>query len=189
MSCLQLKSSGRVVVRENRSSYSYRGCLLSLPGCSLLLLAVVDVFFFFNAVKGIIEWPSEDEAPPDDARDLVTRLLEQDPIARLGTTGNCTQNPFPPLVSHAASKTLVLYLFTGSHEVKEHQFFVGLDWTALLRQKAEFIPQLDGEDDTSYFDCEFFSEFPCVFIVADKDFDNSSFLARSNEANGNSFPY
>lgn len=56
--------------------------------------------------------------------------------------------------------------------MKEHQFFVGLDWTALLRQKAEFIPQLDGEDDTSYFDCEFFSEFPCVFIVADKDFDN-----------------
>lgn len=120
--------------------------------------------FFFNAVKGIIEWPSEDEAPPDDARDLVTRLLEQDPIARLGTTGNCTQNPFPPLVSHAASKTLVLYLFTGSHEVKEHQFFVGLDWTALLRQKAEFIPQLDGEDDTSYFDCEFFFRIPlCVY--------------------------
>lgn len=78
------------------------------------------------------------------------------------------------------------YLFTGSHEVKEHHFFVGLDWTALLRQKAEFIPQLDGEDDTSYFDSEFklksfffFSEFPCVFIgkVADKDFGNSFFLA------------
>lgn len=84
--------------------------------------------------------------------------------------------------------TLVLYLFTGSHEVKEHHFFVGLDWTALLRQKAEFIPQLDGEDDTSYFDSMFklksfffffFPKFPCVFIdkVADKDFDNSSFLA------------
>ncbi|CAH3196693.1 unnamed protein product, partial [Porites evermanni] len=81
---------------------------------------------FADTLSGIIEWPSEDEAPPDDARDLVTRLLEQDPIARLGTT--------------------------GSHEVKEHHFFVGLDWTALLRQKAEFIPQLDGEDDTSYFD-------------------------------------
>ena len=53
---------------------------------------------FFNAVKGIIEWPSEDEAPPDDARDLVTRLLEEDPIARLGTTGNCTQNTFPLLI-------------------------------------------------------------------------------------------
>ena len=41
-------------------------------------------------IEGIIEWPSEDEAPPEDARDLVTRLLEQDPIARLGTTGAWT---------------------------------------------------------------------------------------------------
>uniref|UniRef100_A0A3Q2QHX8 Microtubule associated serine/threonine kinase 2 n=1 Tax=Fundulus heteroclitus TaxID=8078 RepID=A0A3Q2QHX8_FUNHE len=29
---------------------------------------------------------------------------------------------------------------------------MGLDWTGLLRQKAEFIPQLESEDDTSYFD-------------------------------------
>lgn len=36
--------------------------------------------------------------------------------------------------------------------MREHNFFQGLNWTALLRQKAEFIPQLDGEDDTSYFD-------------------------------------
>lgn len=43
-------------------------------------------------------------------------------------------------------------LCSGSHVVKEHHFFQGLNWTALLRQKAEFIPQLDGEDDTSYFD-------------------------------------
>lgn len=37
-------------------------------------------------------------------------------------------------------------------EVKQHPFFLGLDWTGLLRQKAEFIPQLESEDDTSYFD-------------------------------------
>lgn len=44
-------------------------------------------------------------------------------------------------------------LSTGSaHEVKQHPFFTGLDWTGLLRQKAEFIPQLESEDDTSYFD-------------------------------------
>lgn len=45
---------------------------------------------------------------------------------------------------------------SGSHEVKEHLFFAGLNWTALLRQKAEFIPILDGEDDTSYFDSKSF---------------------------------
>lgn len=36
--------------------------------------------------------------------------------------------------------------------MKQHSFFTGLDWTGLLRQKAEFIPQLESEDDTSYFD-------------------------------------
>ncbi|KAH0625708.1 hypothetical protein JD844_033907, partial [Phrynosoma platyrhinos] len=40
----------------------------------------------------------------------------------------------------------------GAHEVKQHPFFRNLDWTGLLRQKAEFIPQLEAEDDTSYFD-------------------------------------
>jgi microtubule-associated serine/threonine kinase len=42
--------------------------------------------------------------------------------------------------------------------VKEHDYFcdpeaVGpVDWTSLLRMKADFIPQLEDEDDTSYFD-------------------------------------
>lgn len=36
--------------------------------------------------------------------------------------------------------------------MKHHQFFYDLDWNSLLRQKAEFIPQLESEDDTSYFD-------------------------------------
>lgn len=40
----------------------------------------------------------------------------------------------------------------GAYEVKQHQFFRSLDWNGLLRQKAEFIPQLESEDDTSYFD-------------------------------------
>jgi len=44
-------------------------------------------------------------------------------------------------------------LFSGSaFEVKQHRFFKDLDWNGLLRQKAEFIPQLESEDDTSYFD-------------------------------------
>jgi len=42
----------------------------------------------------------------------------------------------------------------GAYEVKHHQFFHSLDWNSLLRQKAEFIPQLESEDDTSYFDSE-----------------------------------
>lgn len=42
--------------------------------------------------------------------------------------------------------------------MKQHPFFHNLDWNSLLRQKAEFIPQLESEDDTSYFDSEFNSE-------------------------------
>ena len=40
----------------------------------------------------------------------------------------------------------------GALEVKQHPFFTDLDWNGLLRQKAEFVPQLEAEDDTSYFD-------------------------------------
>ena len=40
----------------------------------------------------------------------------------------------------------------GAHELKEHFYFAGIDWTSLLRMKADFIPQLEDEDDTSYFD-------------------------------------
>lgn len=42
----------------------------------------------------------------------------------------------------------------GAPEVKQHMFFNSLDWNGLLRQKAEFIPQLEADDDTSYFDSE-----------------------------------
>jgi microtubule-associated serine/threonine kinase len=74
-----------------------------------------------------IEWPEEEEfCPPDDARDLILALLQRNPLQRLGTS--------------------------GAQEVKEHEFFKGLDWDGLLRQKAEFIPHLQNEEDTSYFD-------------------------------------
>lgn len=73
-----------------------------------------------------IMWPEGDEALPADAQDLITRLLRQSPLDRLGTG--------------------------GTHEVKQHPFFWTLDWAGLLRHKAEFVPQLEAEDDTSYFD-------------------------------------
>ncbi|XP_069736805.1 microtubule-associated serine/threonine-protein kinase 4 isoform X2 [Phaenicophaeus curvirostris] len=81
---------------------------------------------FGQVISDEINWPEKDEAPPPDAQDLITLLLRQNPLERLGTG--------------------------GAFEVKQHQFFRGLDWNSLLRQKAEFIPQLESEDDTSYFD-------------------------------------
>ncbi|XP_026130542.1 microtubule-associated serine/threonine-protein kinase 3-like isoform X1 [Carassius auratus] len=81
---------------------------------------------FGQVVSDEIIWPDGDDALPVDAQDLITRLLNQNPQERLGRG--------------------------GAPEVKQHMFFSGLDWNGLLRQKAEFIPQLEAEDDTSYFD-------------------------------------
>lgn len=65
--------------------------LWSLPSLNIEPTTRTDIYFFVVVfIKGVIEWPNEDEAPPEDARDLVTRLLEQDPIVRLGTTGAWT---------------------------------------------------------------------------------------------------
>ncbi|XP_075446537.1 microtubule-associated serine/threonine-protein kinase 4 isoform X4 [Ascaphus truei] len=81
---------------------------------------------FGQVISDEINWPETDDAPPTDAQDLITLLLRQNPLERLGTG--------------------------GAYEVKQHPFFCALDWNSLLRQKAEFIPQLESEDDTSYFD-------------------------------------
>ncbi|KAJ8401847.1 hypothetical protein AAFF_G00374280 [Aldrovandia affinis] len=81
---------------------------------------------FGQVISDEINWPEGDDAPPPDSQDLIALLLRQNPLERMGTG--------------------------GAYEVKHHQFFHHLDWNSLLRQKAEFIPQLESEDDTSYFD-------------------------------------
>lgn len=81
----------------------------------------------FIVVLDDIEWPdSEDWVVQDEAKDLINVLLQHSPRDRLGTG--------------------------GAQEVKEHIYFSGLDWNSLLRQKAEFVPQLEHDEDTSYFD-------------------------------------
>ncbi|XP_061822283.1 microtubule-associated serine/threonine-protein kinase 3 isoform X2 [Nerophis lumbriciformis] len=81
---------------------------------------------FGQVISDQINWPEGEEAPPPDAQEIITLLLRQNPLERMGAG--------------------------GAGEVKQHSFFHHLDWNGLLRQKAEFIPQLESEDDTSYFD-------------------------------------
>ncbi|XP_073958993.1 microtubule-associated serine/threonine (MAST) protein kinase dop isoform X2 [Choristoneura fumiferana] len=82
---------------------------------------------FAHTVNDDIEWPSEEDFPiAVEARAIITELLARNPRDRLGTG--------------------------GTHQVKEHVYFYGLDWNNLLRRKAEFIPQLENDEDTSYFD-------------------------------------
>jgi hypothetical protein len=82
-----------------------------------------------NSDPSTIEWPDDDDELvyiPDDAKNLIQGLLQHDPLQRLGAN--------------------------GALEIKQHPFFMHLDWNNLLMIKADFIPQLDGPDDTSYFD-------------------------------------
>uniref|UniRef100_A0A665X6D4 non-specific serine/threonine protein kinase n=1 Tax=Echeneis naucrates TaxID=173247 RepID=A0A665X6D4_ECHNA len=81
---------------------------------------------FGQVITDDIVWPDGDEALPADAQALISALLQTNPLLRLGTG--------------------------GAFEVKQHSFFTELDWNSLLRQKAEFIPHLESEEDTSYFD-------------------------------------
>lgn len=82
---------------------------------------------FAHTVYDEIEWPEEADWPvQQEAKDIITTLLQNNPLDRLGTT--------------------------GAFEVKEHYYFQGMDWNALLRMKADFIPQLEDDEDTSYFD-------------------------------------
>ncbi|TRY95692.1 hypothetical protein DNTS_022108 [Danionella cerebrum] len=81
---------------------------------------------FGQVISDDIVWPEEEEALPTDAQLLIQSLLQTSPLLRLGTG--------------------------GALEVKQHAFFSDLDWSGLLRQKAEFIPHLESEEDTSYFD-------------------------------------
>ncbi|XP_057717452.1 microtubule-associated serine/threonine-protein kinase 1-like isoform X1 [Corythoichthys intestinalis] len=81
---------------------------------------------FGQVISDDIVWPEGDEALPVDAQHLISSLLQTNPLVRLGTG--------------------------GAFEVKQHSFFTEVNWNSLLRQKAEFIPHLESEEDTSYFD-------------------------------------
>lgn len=82
---------------------------------------------FDHVIHDDIEWPSDDDWPlPAEAKDLIAQLLQRNPKERLGTG--------------------------GAMEVKSHSFFNDVCWEDLLRQKAAFVPQLENEEDTSYFD-------------------------------------
>ena len=82
---------------------------------------------FAHTVNDDIEWPEEDDwSVQPQAKQIITELLQQNPLERLGTQ--------------------------GAFELKEHDYFNGIDWNVLLRFKADFIPQLSDDEDTSYFD-------------------------------------
>ncbi|KAH9908367.1 Pkinase-domain-containing protein [Xylariomycetidae sp. FL2044] len=82
-----------------------------------------------------LHFPGADVVPPA-AKDLLSKLLNRDPDARLGAA--------------------------GSAEIKAHPFFHAIDWRKLLQRKYEptFKPSVVDALDTKNFDPEFTSEAP-----------------------------
>lgn len=80
---------------------------------------------FENILNRKIPWPRVPEDMSADAKDLIDKLLTEDPNSRLGAN--------------------------GSAEVKRHPFFKNINWDTLARQKAAFVPTPESPHDTSYF--------------------------------------
>ncbi|XP_043687798.1 probable serine/threonine protein kinase IRE4 isoform X2 [Telopea speciosissima] len=80
---------------------------------------------FESILNGKIPWPSVTSDMSFEAQDLINRLLTQNPDLRLGAN--------------------------GASGVKVHPFFKGINWDTLALQKAVFVPNPGGADDTSYF--------------------------------------
>jgi hypothetical protein len=65
------------------------------------------------------------------------------------------KNPAKPvalLVCQVILHVLIFAVLCAAGEIKMHPWFDGIDWTDLARAKAAFVPVLDDELDTSYFE-------------------------------------
>ena len=61
------------------------------------------------------------------------------------------------------------------NEIKNHPFFADIDWEKLFNRQlpVPFVPQLDDEEDTKYFDPEF-TEEQARDSIAEKVNDDSA---------------
>ena len=78
---------------------------------------------FDNILNRVIEWPENDEALSAQAVDAIVRFL----------------NP-------VASERMRL------EQMKDHEFFRGVNWNNLMNEQPPFVPQPDNMMDTFYFD-------------------------------------
>jgi serine/threonine protein kinase len=81
-----------------------------------------------------VKFPENPVTSPE-AKDIIKKLLIKDPAKRLGTVGDI-------------------------NDLKNHPWFKGFDWAALLAKKMRppFTPKVSGEDWINNFDEEFTKE-------------------------------
>lgn len=99
---------------------------------------------FNNIMNRDIPWPKVPEEMSSTAHDLIDKLLIDNPVQRLGST--------------------------GAREVKNHPFFKDINWDTLARQKATFIPSAEALD-TSYFMSRYIWNPENEHIHGGSDFD------------------
>ena len=102
----------------------------------------------------------------DDAKDLMSKLMEKDPTKRLGTGEK------------------------GWEDVKAHPYFDGIDWEEAKKKNLipPFVPKIKNELDVKYFD----NDFTDIQINNDNDNDNIDLLysdEEQGEDNYNGFTY
>jgi serine/threonine-protein kinase RIM15 len=89
---------------------------------------------FENILARKIAWPEDSDVPvSEDGRDLVHKLVQLDPRARIGA------NPGDKYSSSA-------------EEIKSHPWFSDINWATLLEDEAQFVPNPENPEDTEYFD-------------------------------------
>eukprot|EP01018_Ginkgo_biloba_P034997 Gb_17287 [translate_table: standard] len=118
---------------------------------------------FDNILNRKIPWPHVPEEMSYQAKDLIDKLLTEDPNQRLGAK--------------------------GAAEVKRHPFFKDINWDTLARQKAAFVPTSDGALDTSYFTSRYMWNSSEGHVYAANDFEDisdcgSSTVSSSSLSNG-----
>ncbi|MES1907733.1 MAG: hypothetical protein MHM6MM_000792 [Cercozoa sp. M6MM] len=81
----------------------------------------------------------------DECKDLIIKLLNRDPDARLGSSA------------------------ADIEEIKAHPFFDCIDWDEMMAKTIEpvYKPVVTSKDDVSNFDTQFTDEVPVDSVVVD----------------------
>ncbi|CAJ2655274.1 unnamed protein product [Trifolium pratense] len=115
---------------------------------------------FDNIINRDIQWPKYPEEISFEAYDLMNKLLNENPVQRLGAT--------------------------GATEVKGHAFFKDINWDTLAMQKAMFIPSAAESQDTSYFESRYIWNPEDEHCAGASDFDDITESCSSGSGSGDS---
>ena len=124
------------------------GILLFEMLCGLPPFYVENLDKMYDMIKNsAVKFPKRIKLS-DEAKDVITKLLDKNPKKRLGSQ-------------------------SGIKEIKEHPFFASLDFNLIEQKKlpAPFIPDLANDTDVQYFDEEFTNEDVGMSYIPKKNMD------------------